>query len=160
MESEKNRITCCDNVYETVMFTVYECHSEDEMRACFPALSSHYPDLTVDSFMEFVRKMVVQGYRIIQMKSGDEVAGVAGFRLGQRLYCGEYIHIDNMIVAPNWRSKGVGRAIITWAKEEAKRLGCECVLADTYLHNDRAQAFFEREGFYKRGYHLKCDLND
>ena len=57
--------------------------------------------------------------------------------------------IEDMAVASEARSWGIGKAMLDRALERVKERGIEWVFLESGLHNDKAHAFFEREGFSK-----------
>ncbi len=137
---------------------ITECVKEPELKAAYQVLREHYTNLSELDYLRYVREMTATGFRMIAVIENEKCIAVCGFRVGRRFYCGKFLHIDNMIVQSAYRSQGIGTLIINWMRTEAIRLNCDVLLADTYINNSNAQRFFEREGFYKRGYHLKFDL--
>lgn len=137
---------------------INECKSNADLKTAYQVLREHYTNLTESDYLRYVKEMMATDFRMIAVTENKKIIAVCGFRVGRRFYCGKYLHIDNMIVGSAFRSQGIGNLIIEWMRNEAKRLGCDVLLADTYINNINAQRFFEREGFYKRGYHLKYDL--
>lgn len=61
-----------------------------------------------------------------------------GGRIGQ---------IENVIVEPLLRSRGVGEAMMRWAIEESRRQGCFRVQLTSNKVRKRAHRFYERLGF-------------
>lgn len=55
--------------------------------------------------------------------------------------------IENVIVDPSARSRGVGEAMMRWAIDEARRRGCFRVQLTTNKVRKRAHAFYARLGF-------------
>ncbi|MCP5361247.1 MAG: GNAT family N-acetyltransferase [Hyphomicrobiales bacterium] len=136
---------------------IIECKTDEQIRGAYALIGSFYTSLSLDQYLEYAREMMAVNYRMIAVLDDGNYVGICGFRVGRRFYCGRYIHIDNMYVEETHRSGGIGKLIIQWVREEGQRLECDTMLADTYIDNTHAQRFFEREGFYKRGYHLKYD---
>ena len=50
-------------------------------------------------------------------------------------------------VLPEARSRGVGRQMLAFGEEEARRAGCKRCLLDVFVGNDRARALVEECGF-------------
>ncbi|HNW87354.1 MAG TPA: GNAT family N-acetyltransferase [Candidatus Limiplasma sp.] len=50
--------------------------------------------------------------------------------------------LHRLALHPAFAGKGLGRAIVAFAKEEALRLGCDCFRVDTYGQNERALKLF------------------
>ena len=72
---------------------------------------------------------------------GEAVAGVAQIRIAASL-----AHVDRVIVAPQRRREGIGRALLTSAEEVANYYNCHKM---TLLvpHRSATQQFFERCGY-------------
>ena len=56
--------------------------------------------------------------------------------------------IEDLVVAPAERSHGVGKAVIDWIANEARARRIGRLFLESGLANERAHAFFEREGFH------------
>jgi len=57
------------------------------------------------------------------------------------------LYIDQIGVAPAFRRRGCGRALIDYVKERADAAGNVTVALDVWSFNDRARAFFHSCGF-------------
>ena len=55
--------------------------------------------------------------------------------------------IENVIVEPSVRGRGIGEAMMRWAIDEAKRRGCFRVQLTSNKVRARAHAFYRRLGF-------------
>ncbi len=55
--------------------------------------------------------------------------------------------IENVVVAPGARGRGVGTAMMTWAIDEARRRGCFRAQLTSNKRRTRAHAFYARLGF-------------
>ncbi len=133
---------------------IEECIKDTEILATHIIAFQLY-DLPKQTYLDYIKEMMASDYRLIAVFEDDKIIAISGFRVGRRLYCGRYLHIDNMIVDEKYRSQGIASTMIEWLKEEAKRLKCQCILADTYTDNVRAQTLFKKQDFQTRGYHLK-----
>ena len=75
-------------------------------------------------------------------QAGDDVVGVAGLEP-----CGGDALLRSVAVRPEWRSKGVGRAIVTHAINAAEARGCRAL----YLLTTTAETYFPGFGFHPVG---------
>lgn len=55
--------------------------------------------------------------------------------------------LESVHVHSSSRSRGVGRAMLTWAIDEARRRNCLRIQLTTNVKRDRAHRFYERLGF-------------
>ena len=63
--------------------------------------------------------------------------------------------LHRVAVRPGVSGKGLGRAIVDFAKAEAVRLGCDCFRVDTYTQNTRALKLFAQTSLREAGtFHL------
>ena len=86
------------------------------------------------------------------------LAGVCGLWETTRPYSGRQLEPDHVVVLPEVRSLGVGRALMAWVYDLARAEGCETVELNAYLANTRAHAFYHGHGFTTLGYHFQKRL--
>jgi GNAT superfamily N-acetyltransferase len=73
---------------------------------------------------------------------------------------GRVAQVENVIVDPAARGRGVGEAMMRWAIDEARRRGCFRVQLTTNKVRKRAHRFYERLGFVASHEGMKCALED
>jgi GNAT superfamily N-acetyltransferase len=66
---------------------------------------------------------------------------------------GRVAWLDELFVEPNHRDRGVGRAILRRALEIAAAAGCRAVDLEVDIKHERAEHFYEREGFQRLSRH-------
>jgi N-acetylglutamate synthase-like GNAT family acetyltransferase len=74
-------------------------------------------------------------------EDAGEIVGVAGIEACG--VTGEHALLRSVAVAPQWRSKGLGRALVTRALAEAEKRGTKAL----YLLTTSAEAYFPNFGF-------------
>jgi len=126
-----------------------------------PQMLPHYllirqlsPGVTEDRYIHFLDDMLEHGYRMVAVFEGEVCVGISGIWVATKIYSGRYLEMDNVVVADTHRSKGIGKLLTDFIEKLALAEGCETMMLDAYLENEKAQAFYEREGFTKRGYHF------
>jgi GNAT superfamily N-acetyltransferase len=55
--------------------------------------------------------------------------------------------VEDLIVAPQTRGRGVGKTMLDWIAAEARARGIRRLFLESGFKNERAHDFFEREGF-------------
>jgi len=60
------------------------------------------------------------------------------------------LYVDALAVAPDFRRRGVARAMLAGAERAAAAAGFEGVALDTGLHNDAARSLYEGAGYRER----------
>jgi ribosomal protein S18 acetylase RimI-like enzyme len=78
----------------------------------------------------------------------DEPVAYVALTLGFSLeWHGRDAFIDELYVAPGWRGRGVGRALLDLAEREARAMGVRAVHLEVEPGNARARAVYERAGY-------------
>ena len=94
------------------------------------------------------------GYQCIGVYHQDELVGICGFWVLNKLYAGKHIEPDNVFVKEAYRSQGVGELMMNWLFEHAKEIGCERAEVNCYAKNIKGKKFWEAMGFMPLGYHM------
>lgn len=71
---------------------------------------------------------------------------------------GRVAQIENVVVDPGQRSRGIGEAMMRWAIDEARRRGCFRVQLTSNKARLRAHRFYERLGFVASHQGMKLSL--
>ena len=68
---------------------------------------------------------------------------------------GKVAHIEDIIVHPNYRNKGIGKILIEHLLTEAKKKCCYKAILDC---EQEVTGFYEKLGFVKSSLHMRKDL--
>ena len=112
-----------------------------------PVVTEAYLDSVLDA-------MIAGGYRIVTIQEGDRCLGLSGIWVGTKIYSGKYLEMDNVVVTSAYRAQGLGQLLTDYILVLAQREGCITMMLDAYLENEKGHAFYERNGFVRRGYHF------
>ena len=89
------------------------------------------------------------GFRVVWHAQEHEVAATAGARivgvLGLRI-AASLAHVDGLVVAPDWRRRGIGRRLVERAEELANYYNCHKVTLEVPAEG-AARSFFEAAGY-------------
>lgn len=99
-----------------------------------------------------------QGYGCVGAYSGERLVGICGYWETTRIYSGRQLELDNVVVAKEFRNKGVGRRMLAKMEEIANAHGCQTMELNTYVTSYDTHRFYMNEGFVILGYHMKKDL--
>jgi GNAT superfamily N-acetyltransferase len=82
------------------------------------------------------------GYRLVGAfeSASEPAAAVMGFRESWSTSWGHNMYVDDLFTVPDARGRGHADRLLDWAKDEARRLGCEVVHLDSGVSPDRAPA--------------------
>ena len=131
---------------------ILEISTEDEIANCFEVFLELRPHLkNKEKFTETVLLQMKDGYKIIAIKEGDQIASCAGYRYMQTLSWGKFIYIDDLITQEKSRGKGYGAKLLQYVINEAKNSGCNQV------HLDSGHARFDAHKLYlQNGFKITC----
>ncbi len=140
---------------------VEEIKSGLRLNAACTLLEQLYPERSPELIAEEVATMLAQqGWRMVGIFDGEECAATMFVQEGYRLYCGQFIRMDSMVIDESRRSRGLGRVLMDWAKKEGKKRGAVHFMLDSYVTNPEGHRFFFREGAQISGYHFTLDLSE
>lgn len=69
------------------------------------------------------------------------------------------MEIDNFIVHPDHRSKGIGKLLTDYVNQKAMDLDCTMIVLDAFTGNFKAHKFYYNQGYNPRGFHFIKTLN-
>ncbi len=133
---------------------IKELTTIEEMTAQLSVMQQLYPRLTIDKYRAMLTEMIPHNYRQIAVFEDNVCVGISGYWFGTKLWCGKSIELDNFIVHPDHRQKGVGKMICDYANNKAETLGCTNIVLDAYTTNYPAHRFYYNQGFGAKGFHF------
>ncbi len=138
---------------------VAELSSLEDMLYYHEFIKFLYPKLSLTDYSNLLKGMIPNNYRQIVVLENNKPVGLSGYWINHRLWCGKYIDVDNVVVHPEYRSKGIGKMMMDYLCKLGKKEGCNISVLDVYVDNFKAQKFYYREGYIARGYHFLKPLN-
>lgn len=131
-----------------------ELTTKIEMLEQLPLIQQLYPEFSEQIYSNLLNEMLPNNYKqVVAFENGTPV-GLSGFWVGTKLWCGKYLELDNVIVHPNHRSKGIGKVLTEYLNQKAIDLGCKVVALDAYTNNFPAHKFYYNLGFVPKGFHF------
>ena len=137
---------------------ILELTTKTEMLDQFPIIKELYPDFTLQKYESLLDEMLPINYKQLILQENNETIALAGFWIASKLWCGKYLELDNVIVHPNHRSKGIGKIMTEYLVEKAIKNNCTMAVLDAYTGNFGAQKFYMNHGFVPKGFHFVKDL--
>lgn len=135
-------------------YTIQVLTQKSEMLPHYPLIRQLSPGVSEERYTYLLDDMLAHQYRMVAVFEGDQCIGLSGIWVATKIYSGRYLEMDNVVVADTHRSKGIGSLLTDFIESLALAEGCEMMMLDAYLENEKAHAFYERAGFTKRGYHF------
>lgn len=148
-----------DQIQQEVL-RVSELESEAEVRSVFSIMAVLRPQLSEDRFWELVSVAGEKDEYVLHAASlGGRVVGLMGSRVLFDLVHGKHLYIDDLVVLPESRSRGVGKKLLAFAEARARALGCASLRLSTGSENHGARRFYERERWNLRSVTYKKPLS-
>jgi len=132
--------------------------SDEEIAATFPVMRQLRAHLEEDGYVERVRRMREDGYRLAAVVDEGRVRCVAGFRVQEFFYCGRHLYVDDLVTDGDGRSRGYGKAMLDWLEELAQEDGCEQLHLDSGVRRREAHRFYFREGMGISSFHFSKEI--
>jgi GNAT superfamily N-acetyltransferase len=99
---------------------------------------------------DYLGKMLgifASGGEMCVVEHDERVVGVAVFRTFENTHVGRKFYVDDLVTDENFRSNGVGHALLGFLENLARQRGCPGIELDSGTHRTRAHKFYFREGF-------------
>lgn len=134
-------------------------NTDAEIERCFAVMAELRPHLNADGFLQLVRMMQEEGYRLAYINDADTVVAVAGYRIHTTLFMGKNLYVDDLVTADSARSKGYGKAMLDWLRNLAVDEHCRFLHLDSGTQRHRAHRFYLREGLDIASFHFSQKLD-
>lgn len=126
----------------------------EEMLVQIGTIHFLYPKMDSEKYESYLKEMLPHNYKQLAVFDGEKCVGITGFWKGVKLWSGPYLEIDNFVVDPDYRKKGIGKLMTDYIEAKAKELGSTMIVLDAYVENFTAHKFYYNQGFVPRGYHF------
>ena len=132
--------------------------TDEEILACFPVIRELRPHLGEADFLDQVRHLMREHrYLLVYLLDGD-VKAVAGIRLGEWLYSGRYLEVEELVTTHTARSLGYGGALFDWVLRHAAEQQCEQVRLLSAVSRSDAHRFYARKGMSHDAHYFAMDV--
>lgn len=143
---------------------------DDAMRLTELAARTFWDTFAVSNKVEDMQAYMSSAFTVTQIASeiADPlakffVAEISGESAGYaKLYAGEIpdcvtgtkpIELARLYVSQDYLGKGVGQLLMQACIDEALKNGCQTMFLGVWEHNERAKAFYRKQGFREIGTH-------
>lgn len=132
----------------------------EEMLAQIEIIRHLYPNISQEKYKAYLEAMIPHNYVQIAIFDEEKCVGLTGLWYGIKLWSGKYMEIDNFIVHPEHRSKGIGKMLTDYVNEKATELNCTMIVLDAFTGNFPAHRFYYNQGYSPKGFHFIKMLNE
>ena len=108
----------------------------------------------MDILQTRLNEMISMGYQCIGVYDQEELIGICGVWVLNKLYSGKHVEPDNVIISPQYQGKGIGELMLNFLNDYAKEIGCDRAEVNCYAKNVRGKKFWENQGYEALGIHL------
>lgn len=132
----------------------------EEMLSQIDTMRFLYPNITLEKYQSFLSEMVPHNYTQIAVFENEVCLGITGCWSSTKLWTGKYLEIDNFVVHPEHRSKGIGKILTDYIEQKALDLGCSSIVLDAFTGNFGAHRFYYNQGYGPKGFHFVKVLDE
>jgi GNAT superfamily N-acetyltransferase len=132
--------------------------TDTDIARCFPVMAQLRPHLVEADFVARVRRMQREGYYLAFVEDDGAVRAVAGYRFYDKLFSGQNLYVDDLVTDATARSRGHGKALLTWLVAQARARGCDNFELDSGVQRHDAHRFYLRERMKIASYHFTLPL--
>ncbi|RYJ39902.1 N-acetyltransferase GCN5 [Flavobacterium anhuiense] len=119
-----------------------------------------YPNISIEKYETFLAEMLPHNYIQIAVFEDDICLGLTGCWSATKLWTGKYLEIDNFVVNPEYRSKGIGKMLTDYIEKKAIELNCSSIVLDAFTGNFGAHRFYYNQGYAPKGFHFVKILDE
>lgn len=132
--------------------------TDQDIDRCFGVMAELRPHLQENEFVDRVREMEAQGYRLACIEQQGEVVCAAGYRVTSNLWLGKNLYVDDLVTAEAHRSGGHGARMLHWLREQAITEDCKALHLDSGSQRRRAHKFYLEHDLEIVGFHFLEEL--
>ncbi|MCZ4318056.1 GNAT family N-acetyltransferase [Aequorivita viscosa] len=107
---------------------------------------------------ERLQEMTQQNYECLGIFDAEKLIGACGLWFQTRHYAGRSLEMDHVIIDDAYRGRGIGKMLIDFVTDCAKKKSCNWVELNSYVYNFPSHKFFYNQGFVAKGYHFVKEL--
>lgn len=137
-----------------------ELITKEEMLVQYAVMLHLYTNFTYEKYEAYLTEMIPNNYKQIAVFEGDICVGLSGLWSGTKLWSGKYLEIDNFIVHPDHRKKGIGKIMTDHVDAVARETGCTMIVLDAFTGNFNAHRFYYNQGYAPKGFHFLKIINE
>ena len=124
--------------------------------AIVPLANKMRPDITAETMRVYLAEMFkFPTYHCFGLWQKGKLIAVSNGWITIRFYSGKQLEVDNVIVDPEIRSKGIGKHFFACIQAWARQNECNTIELNTYVQNSKSHKFYFNEGYVILGFHFQ-----
>jgi hypothetical protein len=146
-----NRVTT--KTTQTLEFRELTARDSD---AIVPLANKLHPAVAPEQIHSYLTAMFdLPTYHCFGLWQNGKLVAMSNGWITVRFYSGKQLEVDNVIVDPDLRSKGVGKHFFTHIQDWAVRNSCNTIELNTFVQNSKSHKFYYNEGYAILGFHFQ-----
>ncbi|KAG0193151.1 hypothetical protein DFQ28_006157 [Apophysomyces sp. BC1034] len=119
---------------------------DTELETIIPLLQILNPGLSDSLLRERLGEMSHQGYKCVGVYDEGRLVGCSGLWITTRYYVARFIELENVVLHPAYRHRGLGEQLLDWIWDYARQQGCVASELNCYVANGPGQKFWMNRG--------------
>ncbi len=141
------------------MTRIVQLRNEAEWREAFPVMGQLRTHLDESAYLNHVRDMTAEGYRLFALYEDTAIVALAGVIILTNLYYGRHVYVYDLVTDAARRSRGYGETLLNHIHDWGREQGCRCVALSSGLQREGAHRFYEQKmGYDRQSYVFKKEL--
>lgn len=127
-----------------------------DSNAIVPLANKLHPTIDAEKIRAYLAEMFnLPTYHCFGLWQNGKLIAMSNGWITVRFYSGKQLEVDNVIVDPEIRSKGVGKYFFTCIQDWAVLNGCHTIELNTFVQNSKSHKFYFNEGYAILGFHFQ-----
>jgi GNAT superfamily N-acetyltransferase len=124
--------------------------------AIVPLANKMRPDIDAETMRVYLSEMFkFPTFHCFGLWQKGKLIAVSNGWITVRFYSGKQLEVDNVIVDPEIRSKGIGKHFFACIQAWARQNHCNTIELNTYVQNSKSHKFYYNEGYVILGFHFQ-----
>ncbi|MBL8021706.1 MAG: GNAT family N-acetyltransferase [Leptospirales bacterium] len=112
-----------------------------------------------DDYVGYMQTMFKEGAGMFVMNDERLPVAIGVYRLHHTTFAGRRFYVDDLVTDEARRSRGFGKSLLAYLKEEAGRLAANVFTLESGTHRMEAHKFYFREGLVIPGFSFQTSLS-
>ena len=127
----------------------------EDLSQIIPLLQLLNEDTDMSVLQKRLRELSNDAYHCAGAFEDDQLVGICGVWELYKHYVGKHIELDNVVLLPEYRGKGIGEEMVAWIEAWAKEQGFVASELNCYVVNSAGMRFWLNQGYKILGFHCQ-----